>query len=266
MMYSELEKSESSNHCTKRRARKSQLGEFLRQEEKRKDSSYIVSSQTDNTLLHDSTVAAVVVLLACIPALGVSVPGAVAALQHGLTNANTKTKGHLFVFFFSEKISRFKVTHPVGGVVLLNRREAKEGVSWVRDDDVGGAVDLQDVDGGVELVKLILAGGLDDDTSRSAARGSEDVRGVANQALGHEAAVGVAGGEHLAGVNAGEFGNFSDKSPGEAKVVNIAEAGGNTARPGVEGITKTRGVGHNEVCVWEQQRESTKEQKQTGVK
>ena len=141
------------------------------------------------------------------------------------------------------------MTHPVGGVVLLNRREAKEGVSWVRDDDVGGAVDLEDVDGGVvELVKLILAGGLDDDTSRSAARGSEDVRGVANQALGHEAAVGVAGGEHLAGVNAGELGNFSDKGPGEAKVVNTAEAGGNAARPGVEGIAKTRRVGHNEVC------------------
>jgi len=98
MMYSELEKSESSNHCTKRRARKSQLGEFLRQEEKRKDSSYIVSSQTDNTLLHDSTVAAVVVLLACIPALGVSVPGAVAALQHGLTNANKRSPVRFFLF------------------------------------------------------------------------------------------------------------------------------------------------------------------------
>lgn len=140
-------------------------------------------------------------------------------------------------------------SYPVGGVVLGDGGEAQQGVAVVGDGGVHGAVDLEDLDGGVEAAKVHVAVGLEDDAAGAAGGGLEEVGGEADEALGDEAAIGVAGGVDLLAVNAELPLDVGHEGAGKAKVVDPPQGGGGAAAAGIEGGANTLRVGHNKVWV-----------------
>lgn len=210
----------------------------------------IVNTEVNGALLDGGAILAVVVLLAVVPALLVGLPGAVAASKAGLRERE-REKASIRMRKASEekkKPKRSNLSYHVGSIVFGDGGESEEAVSVVGDDGVDLSVDLEDPDGGVEPIEVIIALSLEDDSSRSTGRGGEHIGGLANQALGHEATVGISGGEDLVVVDAGPLLDVGDEGPGEAKVVNVQGGGGGAAGAGVPGAADTSGVNNNVVC------------------